>query len=117
MRIKYTFICISFVVLVYSKALKNQNNIRTLLNGRHVVYKNIRLKINFFKIATFHCITSNQSYSFLTWIIPEPSFPSQGSQARGTRLSFYMHSNTSPPCRNPPYLFFLFYGLFAGVQP
>ena len=30
--------------------------------------------------------TSNQSYSFLTWIIPEPSFPSQGSQARGTRL-------------------------------
>jgi hypothetical protein len=29
---------------------------------------------------------NGQSDSSLKWIIPEPSFPSQGSQARGTRL-------------------------------
>jgi hypothetical protein len=31
-----------------------------------------------------------QSDSSLKWIIPEPSFPSQGSQARGTRLRPHM---------------------------
>jgi hypothetical protein len=57
------FLCISFVILVYSAALKNQNNIRTLLNSRHIVYKNIGLKLIFVKLQ--HSIVYQQPIIFI----------------------------------------------------
>ena len=39
---------------------------------------------------------NGQSDSSLKRIIPEPSFPSQGSQARGTRLAFPMTKREKP---------------------
>ena len=84
--INFTFLYISFVVFLYSTALKNKNNIRTLLNDRHVEYKKYGKNIFCYQIATFHYIPATIHILFFFWIIPEPSFRATGHKERGLRV-------------------------------